>query len=457
MALRNPLSVLTTEQLDRMHASALRILETVGIHVERDDVREEIATRPGFRLVDGRIRIAPERIEAIRKPSLPPFEVQQDPASLHFSVDNRMAWIAEPDGRTLRAMTRDDVVRGTKLIHVLHAKGLIGSTPGPPQDVPIRRQPLEQYLIAAEFSPGGGSTQVTDLWTAEVVREMDRVYGREFATSVWCPSPLVLGGPELDILWRFRDELKWFLVGTMPNMGISGPCDLMGVYALSIAESLGGVAILLELLPGRQWGIHPHPEPADLRSGAMTMGSPEWELLDLMTRDVLRYYAQEWNWKFLLTGSSVPDAQAAAEKAVSATSGMLAGFDYFGNVGQLACDEIYSPAQLMIDIEIVEHAYRATRQPEPAVPLEDLADIVSEIVEEGMLFAEHESTISAIRKVYGPQGLFYRAPRGQWLAAGSPDLRAEAEAEANRLADSLEWEPPQEILGQLRKIADAAT
>lgn len=457
MPLRSPTSLLTREQLDSMHSTALRILETTGILVEHAEAREVISRRPGFRLEAGRVRIAPECVERVRKPSLATIDLPGDEVPLRFHVDDRQAWIAEPDGRTLRAMTTDDVVRGTKLVNALYGRGVRSGAPGYPQDVPSAFQPLEQYLIAAEWSRGGGGTsQVTDLWTAKVVRDLDSVYGRPFWGSAWCPSPLILGGPEFDILWHYREEAKGFSVGTMPIVGVSGPCDLIGAYTLSIAECLGGLAILSELLPGVPGGIHPHPEPADMRSGAMTTGSPEWDLLDLMTRDVFAYYGQVCDTKLLLTAASVPDAQAAAEKSVSATSGLLAGYRAFGNLGQLACDEVFSPEQLLIDIELVENAERATRLPEQVLDAESLVEAVDEVVREGSMFAEHESTALGLRRVYGKPGHFVRAPRGQWLAAGSRTLLAEVHAEVEQLIDGLEWEPPQDVLRELRTIVDAA-
>jgi trimethylamine:corrinoid methyltransferase-like protein len=195
-----------------------------------------------------------------------------------------------------------------------------------------------------------------------------------------------------------------------------------------------------------------------MRTGVLITGSPEWDVLDRMTRDVMAYYGKRDSRKLLLTSASVPNAQAMIEKTASALTGFAEGYRDFGNLGQLACDEVYSPAQLMLDLEILGHAERAVAEPAsfPELRLDRLHELALETIEDGCLFAEHETTAVLIRKQYWQPKILRRETMGQFLAAGSPDLVVQAEQEADRLAAQFHYEAPPEQMRELRLIYNRA-
>ncbi len=457
-----PKRMLDEATLDRMHEAALRMLEKTGMLVEHEEIQAQIIKRKGFTLAEGRVRISPDRVEELarefRANAAPEPERESEPR-LTLGTDTRASFIVEKDSRTLRPMNRQDVVDSAKLVGALRERGVFGSTTGIPMDLPVPLRPLEQYLIAAEYSPEGGvSNDVNDVFTAGIIREMDKVYGRGFSRAVWSLSPLVLGGPELNVLWHYRDEIEGFYAGSMPSMGMSGPCDPIGVFTVGVAECLGGAVILHELLPGRWAAIGPHPEPADMATGAMVFGTPEWELLDLMHRDVYSYYGQGHGHKYIHTTSSVPGPQAAADHGGSMMLGMLYGYTHFGPAGMLALDEVYSPAQLIIDLEIREHTKRVMQGAWSGEGLElrDLPQVVDEVIKEGGLFAGHETTAVNMRKQYYRSRAIPRLNRAQWEAAGSPEEARQAQAEADRLVAAYNYRAPEKTLKELRAIYEKA-
>ncbi len=460
--LKGPDRLLGLEALDGMHAAAVGMLGKTGMLVEHADVRAAIARREGFSLVDGRVRIAHARIEAfvahLRTQAAPP--PARDPgARLTLGVDTRASHLVERDGRTLRPMTRQDVVDSAKLVAMLADRGVSGSTTGVPSDVPAPLIPLEQFMIAAEYSREGGATNdVTDVYTTGVIREMNRVYGRGFGRSVWNPSPLILGGSELDVLWHYRAEVEDVYVGSMPSMGVTGPCDPLGVFAVSVAECLGGAVILSELLPRARIVIGPHPEPADMATGVMVFGTPEWELLDLMHRDVHGYYGLRSDQKLIHTTASLPGVQAAADHSGSMMLGAAYGYTHFSPGGMLALDEVYSPAMLVLDAEMLGHTGRVLRGAWSGAGLDlaGLADVVAEVVAEGEVFAGHATTVANMREQYHRPKTLKRLNRIQWIEAGRPDEVRTAQAEAERLVAAFDYEPPGDTLRALRAIYEAA-
>ena len=186
----------------------------------------------------------------------------------------------------------------------------------------------------------------------------------------------------------------------------------------------------------------------------MVFGTPEWNTLDLMHRDVFRYYGKDRNIKLLHTTASTPGPQAQIERATSAMLGVLGGYTQFGQIGQLALDDVWSPAQLILDLDIVEHAARSARSPEPApgLEIEQLAAVVHDAVSSGRIFAEHESTLANMRSQFHEPTVLQRLGRPQWMGVGCPDLVADAQRRADELIDTYEHEPPQDTLRELRKI-----
>ena len=456
--------VLDSAQLARMHDAALAMLARTGMKVDIEEMRIELARCPGFAVDGARVRIGEKPVQdwmaAFRQ-----FHASQPPAPAleigryTYHVSDRPTWIVDRDHVAVRPLLRQDAIEGAKLLHVLAAQGVQGVTPGVPTDVPSALQPMEQFLIGAQYAGRGGQTcDVTDLRTARIIRDMNRVYGRELHMSAWCPSPLIFAGTEVDILWQFRREIKGTMAGSMPIMGLTGPCDPIGIMTLAMAEAVGGAAILHALLPGIPVSIFPHPEAADMQTGCMVLGSPEWELLDLMHREVIEFYGGRWNMKMLHTTASLPNAQVQIEHTTGALLGVLGGYTEFDALGELALDQVWCPAQLLLDLDIVAHEARVARGAASGagLELERLPDIVDEVIREDMLFAAHETTVANLRTQYHRPSLLQRLGRPQWTDAGMPSVLRAAQARVDELISTYSYEPPADILRELRAICDKA-
>ena len=448
--------------LDNMHQAAVEMLVNTGILVEHAGIREEISRREGFTLSNGRVMISAERIAACLKylKANGAARPARDPdAQLTLGVDDRASYIVEKDGKTFRPMTRVDAVNSAKLVTMLADRGVSGITTGVPGDVPAPLIPLDQFMIGAEYSRSGGATSdVCDIFTAGVIRDMNKVCGRGFGRTVWSPSPLVFGGPEVDICWHFRNEVETIYIGSMPIMGMTGPCDPIGVFTLGAAECLGNAAIVHELFPKTYVMIGPHPEPVDMSSGVMVFGTPEWDILDLMHRDVHEYYGTSSGQKLIHTTASLPGVQAISDHAGSMMLGALHGYTHFSPGGMLALDEIYSPALLVLDAEILAHTRRIVRGAWSGggLGLGDLPGVVAEVIREGGVFADHETTVANMRDQYLNPRVLKRLNRSQWESAGKPDEIRAAQEEADRLVASFNFEPDRRMLKELGTIYEKA-
>ena len=450
-------AVLDEARLQGMHEAALAMLDKTGMFVANEEIREALAARSGFVLDGHRVRIRPAAVEAwmaaFRKDSA---ENRPEPIEERICrVADRPAWVVERDHCATRPSLREDAIAGAKLIRMLESRGVRGATPCVPTDVPLALQPFEQFMIGAAYSSGGGLTaNVCDIPTERYIREMNSVYGRGKHISVWYPSPLSFSGDSVDMIWHFRHDTDSTFVGSMPIMGLTGPCDPVGTMTLAMAEAVGGATILTELLPDVVAGIFPHPQPANLRTGTIVLGSPEWELLELMHRDVIQWYGGNMTTKLIHTMSNLPDAQAQIEHSQGALLGALGGYKVFEAVGQLAIDGVWCPVQLLLDLDIIDHAHRITRGADSGAGLDvaNLADVVDRVVREDITFAESETTVPNIGSQYWEPALLHRMDAPAWRDSDMGDLLDAAQTEADRLIGEYDFDPPLDILKELNSI-----
>lgn len=455
--------LLNQECLEAILASALQIVEQTGIETNRDDLLAKAAPLAGLSVRGRRIAVSRERAQEVLD-ILRQRQPQSDndtPEKLHLGVSDRSLLIADHRQRELRPMTRREVVEGTKLIDAMTPKGVVGNTCGTPQESIPELRDLEQYLIGFRYSRNGGNTnmptvpEVTECLLA--IREIaeDGFDRRRRSFDLWVPSPLRLEASALDELLEFDGEVTSFCVGSMPIMGLTGPVDPVGIMTLTVAETLGGAAILHALFPDAAIRLFPHPEPMDPKTGMMAFGTPEWCRLEILQQEIREYLALEPHRMDLLTSSCMPDAQAQADKLAALSFGMNYGITYF-NSYPLCTDEAWSPVQFVLDVEWAHSAWSICRPLNDPARAEAAVGALQEAVAEAKIFAQMEDTALNLRKYYH----FSKIPRvfssNQWVANGKPDAIAAAETRAREGVEKASFCPPQDKLDRVTAIYERA-
>jgi trimethylamine:corrinoid methyltransferase-like protein len=281
----------------------------------------------------------------------------------------------------------------------------------------------------------------------EIAEDFDRKQ-RHF--SVWVPSPLKLEGNELDELLDSGAQVLSLYVGSMPLMGMTGPVDPVGAYTLSLAETLGGAAILYRLFPEAKVSIWPHPQAMDPRSGLMAVGPLEWNRLDLMKKEILEHLGMPPKPKENLTSACMPDAQAQADKMASIAFGVTFGFTRF-NLFPLCVDEAWSHVQLVLDVEYVHTAWETQKLTSGIQRAEDAFHTLATAVRESQILGEMEDTVLNLRENYYPSPLPRLFSSSQWKTSGGLNPLADAEAYARELIQEADYAPPE---GKLREVLD---
>lgn len=424
----------TPDQAQRIHETALRILQEVGLSILREDLRKTMV-QAGFTVRSERVFFEPRVVDRYldehrRRLSRNDPEPPEDDMRLTMGVSSYCHHVHDLETNEIVPYTTERLIEMTKFVDTLTERGVLGSTPGFPLDVPPHLQPLIQYRIGAEHSRHGGRLgAVTSPHIMEHIFEMAEVMEQPIRSlPVYVFSPLRLGGDSLDLVLRFRDRLDHIHVSSMPSAGATAPIHLFGALALAVAEILGTFVVLtvtMDIPIDFSIGIFPF----DLRATSMVFGSPENFLFRLASMDLNTFYHgyrsdQPRGSGNIHVMAKLPGPQAAAEKASLMTAGALLGEHRFSGGGALSLDEVFSPEQLLIDCEIKDHVQHLIE----GLILEDGDQDWVEIVREGSKrgFVALDSTLDNYHRLYWYPRLFERGFLGAWQGAGSPRLHDHA-------------------------------
>jgi len=215
--------------------------------------------------------------------------------------------------------------------------------------------------------------------------------------------------------------------------GASGPVTLAGSAAVGTAEILAGIGINQVLEPGRpcifNLGI---AHTFDMRTAIAVTGGPENALFAQVSARLGRFYnIPSGSW--ISTEAMVSDAQAGLEKMCGFLTHLQERVSLIVALGQLESDTAVSPAQAIIDNEMIGFVRRYLRGVE--VNSETLAWELSRDVGISGSFLEETHTLEHFRDEFFIPSILLRRTRTPWQEAGSPSLEDTAEKRAFALMD----------------------
>ena len=333
-----------------------------------------------------------------------------------------------------RLFTAADMADTARLLDRLpHVDGVFGLAM---DDVPAQARDVVGLRIMAEntrkhirvlcFSPQG----------ADALCEMQPVLGGGawFSVGFTAHGPLRWTGLALEIFARTAGHGIPATINGEPMAGVSGPVTLAGSAAVGNAEILAGLVVNQLLEPGRpciyNLGL---AHIFDMRMAVVVTGGPENHILADLSAVMGRFYnLPSCSW--VSTESMLPDEQAALEKSIGFLSHLQSGVSLVWGVGQLESEMTFSPAQAVIDDEIVGYVRRRLRGAE--VTAESLAVGVSREVGIAGDFLAHEHTSDHFRTEFFEPRILCRRRHADWVGSGGKRLSETAEERADALIAS---------------------
>jgi trimethylamine--corrinoid protein Co-methyltransferase len=452
--------IMNRESAERIHLASLDLLENPGVKMEHDGVRD-LLLRNGARAGTGaEVVVLPREMvtECLERcPKEFALTDRSGSETVLSATADPVIWSCpgmniRENGAT-RPFTSDDMARTSRLLDRLeNVQGVFGmamkDVPPPARDVvglSIMARNTRKHIRAFCFTPEGGETMA----------EMRRVVGGHpwFSIGFTAHGPLRWTNLALSIFQATSGHGIPVTVNGEPMAGTSSPVTLAGAAAVGNAEILAGIVAVQLMEPGRPC-IHNLglAHTFDMRTMIAVTGGPENALLADAAAALGRFYGLP-SASWVSTESMCCDAQAAMEKMFGFYTHMAAGVTNLWGVGQLESEMTFSPAQAMIDNEMVSYARRYLRGIE--VTDDTLAVDLARTVGIGGSYLDRMHTAEHFKTELFMPDLLLRSSREGWEADGSKPLDRVAEERAARLMeDEADCGMSKEQVGDLQGIAD---
>lgn len=429
------LKIISEDDVQRIHKSALSLLEDPGIFSE-SDLFLDIFQKGGAKVDrDSRvICVPPDMVEAAIKSAPrsfvlhgrndPDMDMLLEPGRVYYG----MGGTSEPlfwdyDLWQSRQPTKEDMVLNTRVGQALpnidfvqtlcmsadkptnhvffHDFDAIFRNTTKPTVINILERPFTAHLLEMTAAASGGEDEL---------RQKPSVMG--IVTPI---TPLKIAIMNEGIIDTVEAGVP-VLYSPGPLMGATGPTTVAGTLALTTAEVLFGVVLTQLIKPGAPVVLKPDTDVFDMRTTQCTYGSPEQNLGKVAMTQLAHFYEIPI---YSLGGGvegKVPDAEAASEAMMSMLLNGLAGTTLSQSLGTLSWGLYGSREMVVICDELVNMIKRVLDG--ITITDETLAlDVIREVGHGGS-YLTHDHTASLFRQELYFPALFRRQTIDQWVQSG---------------------------------------
>lgn len=380
----------TEDELMKLHEGAIEILTNMGIRVEYDIVLDLLKARGAKINWSDKIAVLPEELiknvieiqrgeneSVVRNPDdgyLPEIEIGGG-GSCVFYYDWATGKRRLADGGDLiRMLKLADVLQEVKAV----APPVIDSTVSPK----IEAIKACQQMIENVFSTKILQPELLFAGQVKYLAEIGQIYNgdpKQFLSIGNCPtSPLTFSERLLMCAMEKSRYKVHFAVPTMPISGVNAPVTRAGTIVVGLAEILGGWVIAKVIDEETPVSAATISGVMDMSNGEVLFSCPEAILQDVGIYEVCRYiYDAPCAIFASYIDGHVPGMRVMYEKIFKQMA--LGHFCYYAvHDGTLAAAKVFSPTQLMIDIEIHQSLREYHKHPE--VNADTLAlDVIKEV------------------------------------------------------------------------------
>jgi trimethylamine--corrinoid protein Co-methyltransferase len=387
--LQGLLRVLAAEQIERLHAGALRVLERTGLQIQGQFLLQALAEagckvdfaarRAWFRpeLVEKQLAAQRGRYQMVRSSLWYPFcrQLPADRVAMpeKFLVEYGFTtpWILDYRQRRYRKPTIRDQVEMIKLGNALDCVAAINS-PLICADFDPRIETIEsaRLLLLHTRKPGWVGTNwgrevkylaelaaLTTGGDGELLRTQPPLFTAAYCTT----SPLKLDTRSCDVLQQALKHHFPVNFCPMPILGATSPMTPAGSVVVAAAEILGCITATTLIDPEVYYYSTSIAAEMDMRTTQVCFATPAAILTDVALHQLFRSkYGMVHNIEPAYVEAKAPGVQAAMMKVYrqmafgSTVSLPLA-------IGALDSAAVFSPTQAMIDLEISEALYKFYR------------------------------------------------------------------------------------------------
>lgn len=447
-------------QISQIREGAASILDNTGVRVPRKDLRERLKEK-GFRINGEYVLIDKKRLFKQIECYSGDIEISERTRPFVTYASAYSHTYEKIEGGGFETITTESNAAMGRFVNNASKiwTGLLPNCPGHPTDVHPDLQFFRHVINSFIWSENYHSMEPVSTKIAPYQFEACEAAGRPLTgLPIYVASPLTIAGESLDIAIANSHILSSVWVGSMPSFGANTPLNLVAAYAQTTAETAGG-AIIFEELTGVPASFSANIFTFDFHAMSMPFGTPEKLILEWLNMDVAARLGggkckAVWSTD-IHTNAVHSGMQACVEKASLAMAGALRGAQTFGCSGTLGMDELFSPVQLLIDLEMLEHVQHIV----DGLPIDEFEGNLLEEVQEGIKsgYLGSDRTLDNYKRYQWYPHFFNRNTFGAYLNEQFPSEEEKARDMAHELMNKkYSWKLDEDTCRELENIYQKA-
>ncbi|WP_417522616.1 trimethylamine methyltransferase family protein [Marinovum sp.] len=443
---------LSDEDLGRIHATALRLLEELGMGEVPPRLRDDLVAAGAVDDGAGRVLIPPALVaqaldRAARSFVLhgrdPERSIEVGGARVYFGTGGAAVQTLDLDSGLYRPSTLADLHDFTRLQDTLanvswFTRCCVATDVPDTLDLDVNTV----YALVRNTSKPVATSFTLARHVAPIVEMLDIVAGgpgafaqRPFVKAHISPviSPMRYGADAVDVVYEcIRHNIPMSCI-TAAQAGATAPATLAGFLAQSLAETLASLVMVHAIRPGHPMVFSNWPLVVDLRTGAFSGGSGETAVLNAASAQLSNWLGLPSGVACSMTDAKAIDAQHGMEKGITSLAAALAGGNLiYESSGMTASLLGASFEAFVLDDEMHSQTYRALRGIEVSDENLGFEAICSAVLGEGHFLGTQQTFAAMERDYFYPTLADRDAPR-TWAEKGAADAWTRAKAQARAI------------------------
>lgn len=365
-------------ELQRIHAATLRVLEKVGVDFGYEPALTLLA-KAGCRVDGTRVYFPAKLVEEqiAKAPSQFTLHARNPEKNVIIGGDHIAyipcygpPFVSDLDGGR-RESTLADFTNFVKLTHCSSHQDITGGVMAEPNDVPHQRRTAEMLYAALRYSDkpfmggamGAQAARETIALASIVFGSQEKLADRPPFVSILCSrSPLGYDDRMLGAIMVYADAGMPQLISSLCIAGVTSPVTLEGTLVIQNAEILAGITLTQLVREGAPVIFSGSSSIAAMRFGTLSIGAPEMAVNAAATAQMARFYRLPSRGGGAITDSKTADCQAASESMMSQLAATLAGINFvLHSAGILESYMVASYEKFILDDEICGMCKRIKR------------------------------------------------------------------------------------------------
>jgi len=428
--------LLSEEQLEKLHATSMRILSEAGIRVMGDNVmdlfekagaivdRDTKTIRMDESIVNEALKTVPETFTlTARNPAKRitlggdhvNFGLVAGPPNVHDCVNGR------------RPGNYEDYCNFIKLAHHFNAIHLIGNQVTAPLEMPANNRHLDTYNANLTYSDlsfhataigrGRAMDGINMMAISRGISVEEMRHDPGLITIISVNSPRLFDDAMGDGLIAMAEHGQPVTITPFTLMGAMTPVTLPAALAQQNAEALFGVTLTQLVNPGTPVMYGSFTSNVDMKSGAPAFGTPENSKANMISGQLCRRYGIPYRTSNANASNTV-DLQAAYETMMATWGAVLGGANLvYHAAGWLEGGLTASYEKFIMDVEIIQNMMeflKPLKFDDEELGLEAIKDVPT-----GGHFFGTDHTMARYQTAFYSPMLSDWQNHGAWEAAGS--------------------------------------